>query len=58
MFRWLIQKTDDKGCWWYCDKCGALLNCQSGFTTVDDEWTCTACGTENDVSDDNIIGEE
>ena len=58
MGRWLVRKTNDKGCWWHCDNCGALLNGQLGFTTEDDEWTCTECGEWNDVSDDNIIYEE
>lgn len=58
MGRWLVQKTNDKGCWWHCGNCGALLNGQLGFTTEDDEWTCTECGEWNDVSDDNILYEE
>lgn len=45
---------DDKGCDWYCDNCDAYMNSQSGFTTSSDEWTCTECGTVNDVSIDNI----
>lgn len=47
--------SDDKGCNWYCDNCGAFLNSQPGFTTSSDVWTCTKCGEENDVSEDNII---
>jgi len=54
MARWLFAPQDDKGCWWYCDNCGAFLNAQPGFTTASDEWTCTACGEENDVSENNI----
>jgi hypothetical protein len=48
----------DKGCDWRCDSCGAYMNDQPGFTTVSDEWTCTVCGTVNDVSENNIISEE
>lgn len=47
--------SDDKGCDWYCDECGAYMNDQPGFTTTSDEWTCTECGCVNDVSDGNII---
>lgn len=54
MARLLFPPQEDKGCWWYCDNCGALLNAQPGFTTVTDEWTCAACGEENDVSENNI----
>lgn len=53
--KWIFAPQDDKGCWWYCDKCGTLLNAQSGFTTASDEWTCTECGEENDVSENNIL---
>lgn len=42
----------------YCEKCGALLNGQSEFTTEDEQWTCTECSEWNDVSDNNIIYEE
>lgn len=55
MHKWLFAPQNDKGCWWYCDNCGALLNAQLGFTTEYDEWTCTVCGEDNDVSYDNII---
>ena len=54
MAKWLFAPQDDKGCWCYCDNCGALLTAQPGFTTVTDEWTCAACGEENDVSENNI----
>ena len=47
--------VDDKDCDWYCDKCGAYMNNQPGFTTKHDEWKCAKCGYLNDVSDDNII---
>ena len=48
----------DKGCMWYCDGCHTKMNDQPGFTTVSDEWTCTECGTVNDVSENNIIPEQ
>lgn len=52
---WLFPPQDDKGCWWYCDSCGTLLNAQLGFTATNDEWTCAECGEVNDVSENNII---
>ncbi len=50
----------DRGCDWTCDFCGNSLNKQHGFTCKTGRWTCTICGTENDVSTDNIrfFGEE
>jgi len=41
---------------WYCDKCNAHLNEQSGFTTRLRTWTCKKCGYKNVVVDtgDNI----
>ena len=30
------------------------MNNQLGFTTSSDVWTCTECGSVNDVSEDNI----
>ena len=43
---------------WYCDGCDAHLNRQDGFTTATGSWTCTECGYENDVTDDNILDED
>ncbi len=54
MAGWLFAPQDDKGCWWYCENCGALLNAQPGFTTAAGRWICIACGEENDVGKDNI----
>lgn len=45
---------NDKDCWWYCDNCQTLMNIQPGFTTETNEWTCTECGSINDVSENNI----
>ena len=42
---------------WYCDNCDAHLNNQAGFTTDNGTWTCTKCGYDNDVSEDNILSE-
>ena len=50
--------NDDKDCDWYCDDCGAYMNNQPCFTTVSGEWTCTECGTINDVSENNILYDE
>ena len=49
---------NDNGCDWTCDNCGANLNYQPGFTTEDGVWTCTECGEENDVSEDNIVADD
>lgn len=48
----------DSGFDWYCDGCHAYMNDQPGFTTLFHEWTCIECSTVNDVSENNIIGEE
>ena len=39
---------------WFCDNCDAYLNSQTGFDPYDDEWTCTKCGYENDITKDNV----
>lgn len=39
---------------WYCDKCNAHLNEQSGFTDRKYIWKCTECGYKNSISEDNI----
>lgn len=51
----LYNETDDKGCYWFCDHCGALMNIQKNFTTSNDQWVCSECGKQNDVSFKNII---
>ncbi len=48
----------DSGFDWYCDSCHAYMNDQPRFTTLFNEWTCIECSTVNDVSKNNIIGEE
>lgn len=39
---------------WYCDCCNCYMNNQPGFNTLTGHWTCTKCGEDNDVSDNNI----
>lgn len=43
---------------WFCDSCDANLNRQSGFSTSTGSWTCTECGAHNNVTEDNILGED
>ena len=47
----------DRSCNWFCDRCGAKLNDQKGFTAEENSWTCHKCGIVNDVSENNIIPE-
>lgn len=39
---------------WYCDRCNAHLNSQSGFNDYKYTWKCEACGHKNSISRDNI----
>lgn len=39
---------------WFCDECNEYLNVQKNFSTESGKWTCTECGHENDVSENNI----
>lgn len=55
---WFMNLFSRYDCDWYCDECGAYLNSQLGFTADDDEWVCTECGMLNDVTEDNIIGND
>lgn len=43
---------------WWCDACGANLNCQEGFDDHKYTWKCTECGYKNSISRDNIFVEE
>ena len=43
---------------WYCDNCNAYMNNQAGFNRIGGWWTCTECGTHNDVSLGNTIWDE
>ena len=54
----ITSSGNDGGCDWYCDECDAYLNDQPGFTVSSGSWTCTECGTSNDVSEDNILEED
>lgn len=51
-------KYEDMGCDWYCDECNAYLNAQPGFTTINNDWTCTECGHVNGTTYDNIVNYE
>lgn len=39
---------------WYCDNCDAYLNDQAGFDDSQELWTCTQCGSENDITPSNL----
>jgi tetratricopeptide (TPR) repeat protein len=41
-----------------CEKCGAVLDNQTGFSDFLDEWTCTACGHNNVIVDEEYESEE
>ncbi len=43
---------------WTCDKCGAHLNDQEGFTDQKGTWQCTNCGYINKISMDEIYDSE
>ncbi len=43
---------------WWCDSCGANLNCQEGFDDHKYVWKCTECGYKNSISKDNIFVEQ
>ena len=45
----------DNDCAWICDYCAAYMNNQPGFNVSDGTWTCSECGTVNDVSENNIV---
>lgn len=55
LYRRLTRVED---CDWYCDNCGECLNDQPGFTYDCGTWTCTCCGYENYIDEDNIIDED
>ncbi len=42
------------GITWWCDRCGASLNSQSGFDDHHYVWQCTECGYKNSISVTNI----
>lgn len=43
---------------WYCDRCNAYLNDQSGFDDHKYTWKCTECGHKNSISLDDIYESE
>lgn len=43
---------------WYCDRCNAYLNSQSGFDDHKYTWKCTECGYKNSISSTNIFESE
>lgn len=40
---------------WFCDRCGAYLNSQSGFDDHKYIWKCSECGFKSSISRDNIF---
>jgi hypothetical protein len=50
--------SNDGGCDWICDTCGAYMNSQPGFSVSSGSWCCKECGSWNDVSEDNVIDED
>lgn len=40
---------------WYCDVCGAFLNEQEGFNDSMSSWSCTECGCDNSITEEDII---
>ncbi len=43
---------------WYCDRCNAYLNDQSGFDDHHYVWKYTECGHKNSISSDDIYESE
>ncbi len=43
---------------WWCDKCNASLNQQTGFDDHCDIWKCTECGYRNRISEEEIYASE
>ena len=43
---------------WYCDRCNAHLNNQTGFDDSKYIWRCTECGHKNSISSNNIYKSE
>lgn len=43
---------------WWCDRCNAYLNDQSGFDDYKYIWQCTECGHKNSISVSNIYESE
>ena len=43
---------------WFCDRCGAYLNDQPGFTDHHKIWKCRRCGYKNLIDIENIFDSE
>jgi len=43
---------------WFCDRCNASLNYQSGFDDSKYTWKCADCGHKNSISRDNIYASQ
>ena len=43
---------------WYCDRCNAYLNSQSGFNDHNYTHSCEECGHKNSISRSNIYESE
>lgn len=43
---------------WYCDRCNAFLNIQTGFNDNKNTWECTECGYVNSISEDAIVSDD
>lgn len=43
---------------WWCDRCNAYINDQSGFDDHKYVWQCTQCGHKNSISGSNIYESE
>lgn len=57
---WFGGKETERfpGVGWFCDKCNANLNIQSGFDDHKYVWKCTECGYKNSISSDAIVESE
>ena len=51
----ILDSELEQTVFWFCDGCGTFLNVQPGFSDYDEKWTCTECGFENDITQDNVI---
>lgn len=54
----ILDSELEQTVFWFCDGCGTFLNVQPGFSDDKERWTCTECGFENDITQDNILKTE
>ena len=40
----------------FCDECESFLNVQEGFNPNCDQWICSECGFNNDITENNLKG--